>query len=625
MIKLANSPAGPDPALRVDGLSVSLVATGTPIVRGVSFEVESGEILCLVGESGAGKSSTAMSLLGAPQTGTTITGGHVWINGGDLLAMSERKRRSIRGRTISAVLQDPATALNPSMRIDEHITRTLRAHDYPGSRGDRIHTLLASVALSPTVSRRYPHQLSGGQQQRALIAIALACSPRVVVMDEPTTGLDVTTQAQILNLVKRLRAEEGLSVVYVTHDLAVVSELADRVAVMYGGQAVEVGSTLQIFETPAHPYTKMLLRSIPRVGSVRTSLVGIPGRPPGPGAHGMGCSFMARCPWRQPPCGEPQELEFVAQHHEVRCVRWRDLAVGTLPVSPKPVNTIDQTVARTDPTLLAATAVSARYPGSALPAVSDATFDVFSRECLAIVGESGSGKTTIARCLAGLHHDWSGSLLYKDELLASTPRGRGLQTCRAIQIVFQNPDRSLNPRHTVGDLIARPAIHLLEVSREEAHARTQVLLEEVRLPARYLHSYPRELSGGERQRVALARALICNPELLICDEVTSALDVSIQASILELLGEFTARRALSMIFISHDLGVVRSIADRILVMHDGRIREQGDADRVFAEPSDDYTAGLLAAVPRAEAVFARRDAHSVTATLPPPGHPGRRE
>jgi peptide/nickel transport system ATP-binding protein len=414
-------------------------------------------------------------------------------------------------------------------------------------------------------------------------------------MDEPTTGLDVVTQARILEEVDRLRRESGLGVVYVSHDLAVVASIADRIAVMYAGRIVENGPAAELLARPRHPYTRGLIASIPDHVAPRR-LSGIPGVAVGVGERPPGCAFAPRCAQRVERCAEePPPLEVAAPRHDVRCFEWRE----TPPVSLEPVLAV-RTESEAATPLLQVEGLAAVHGSrhETVVAAADVSFTVAAGECLALVGESGSGKTTIARCVAGLHEPSAGRILFAGEPLASRAKRRSREARRRIQIVFQNPTDSLNPRRRVADEIARPARVLRGLSRAEARDEVAGLLERVRLPAGMATRFPAELSGGELQRVAMARALAARPDLVVCDEITSALDVSVQAAVLDLLSELRDELGLAVLFISHDLGVVASVADRVLVLDRGAVCEQGRVQQVLTAPEQDYTKRLLAAAPR---------------------------
>ena len=590
-------------ALAVRDLSVAL-RSGELIVDGVSLAVSPGEILGVVGESGSGKTTTALALLGYSQPGTRIVAGEITVGGETMSVRGERAARRLRGRLVSYVPQDPANALNPALRIRQAIQDMLSEHAAERELST-VEETLASVHLPADAefARRYPHQLSGGQQQRVTIAIALVCEPPLVVLDEPTTGLDVVTQARILREIDRLRRERGLAMVYVSHDLAVVSQVADRIAVLYAGEIVEEGPTAAVLGDPTHPYTYGLVASIPDYARPR-HLRGIPGVAPGIGERPEACVFAPRCVLRVAHCeAERPELEEIEPGRRVRCFEWpRTRSLVTEELAPARI------VSPEAAPVLAVERLSAEHgrgPGRAV-AAQDVSFTLARGECVALVGESGSGKTTIARAVAGLHAPSGGRVLLDGVPLAPKVRNRSRQARRRLQLVFQNPYDSLNPHHRVRDAVARPAIVLAGRSRRKAEVEVGELLERVRLPARLAGRFPDELSGGERQRVALARALAARPDVLVCDEITSALDVSVQAAVLEILEELRAELGLALLFISHDLGVVAAVADRVIVLEGGRVRESGPVASLLTDPEHEYTRRLLEAVPRLPAASVAR-------------------
>lgn len=580
-----------DIVLDVTGLRV-LLGSGTPIVEGADLRLRHGEVLGIVGESGSGKTTTALALLGYAQRGARITGGKVRVAGHDVLALNKAALQDIRGRIVSYVPQDAAQALNPSLRIAQSLTDVLRRR--PPGKPAGVLSLLGAVDLPATeeFGRRLPHQLSGGQQQRVTIAMALACEPPVIVMDEPTTGLDVVTQRSVLAEIARLRDDEGVSLVYVSHDLAVVSEIADRIAVMYAGRIVEQGPTSTLLARPRHPYTRGLLQSIPDHRR-RVRLVPMPGTALGLEDRPEGCPFAPRCSQKTDECvtGLPL-LESVSERHEVRCLHWRETEPPSARAAIEPRST-DPGVA------VSVRGLRATHRGrvGTVVAAEDISFDLHRGECLALVGESGSGKTTIARSIVGLHQPDRGGILLHGEELPARIRDRSLAQRRAIQYVFQNPFQSLNPRRRIGEDLARPGQVLRGLSHAEAKTEVGGLLEQVRLPQRLADRYPAQLSGGERQRVAIARALAAHPDLLVCDEVTSALDVSVQAAVLEVLAELRDDLGVALLFITHDLGVVSVVADRIIVLERGRICEAGLTEQLLSEPRHPYTRRLVDAAP----------------------------
>ena len=583
-------------ALRVDSLQISVAATGDDIVDHVTFDVARGEVLGLVGESGSGKTTVALAVLAHRRRGVRITGGTILVGGRNVLALSPSERRAARGRVVSYVPQDPSVSLNPARRIGAQLLEALRVHDYGGDdavRRARIAETMREVLLpdDDAFQRRYPHELSGGQQQRVAIAMAFACKPSVVVLDEPTTGLDVTTQAHILETIRRITRAEGAAALYVTHDLAVVANLADRVAVMYAGLVVEQGPASEIFARAAHPYTRRLLAAIPRIDDAR-DLLGIPGRAPAPGQRPGGCPFVPRCELAIPECSlvVPPTVT-VSARHEARCLRV-EAALASVDAAR---STTARAAGDAHVALLEVRSVDAAYGANRV--VHDVSFTLERGRCVALVGESGSGKTTIARSIAGLHGEWQGEIVFDGSPLPASPRRRSRDTRRRIQYVFQNPYGSLNPRRTNAQTVARP-LALLDLSGRAARVRVDEMLERVSLSAGHGPRFPDELSGGERQRVAIARALICDPELVICDEVTSALDVSVQAAIVNLLVSLQRDLGLSLLFVTHNLPLVRSVAQTVAVMRDGRIVEIGDSEQVLLDPGDEYTQRLLADSPQ---------------------------
>jgi len=587
---------GRSAAIRVEGLCLNL-DTGEPVVEDVSFDVAPGEILGVVGESGSGKTTVALALLGYMRPGVNLRRGSIQIAGQEIVGRDARSLRSLRGKVISYVPQDPGGALNPSMRVGDAILDVLRAHRSGAVSDDSVHAALTRVELGrdPAFGHRYPHQLSGGQQQRVTIAIATVCEPPVAVLDEPTTGLDVLTQDRILLELRRLRDEEQMAMVYVTHDLAVVAGIADRILVMYAGRALEHGPTDEVIEHPRHPYTQALVAAVPDARHPQ-ALHGIAGVSVGVGEWPAGCAFAPRCRHEVARCHESVPLLVDAgPDHVVRCIRWEHLTLTERPTGGPRTSV----AAAAGAPLLEVSGIDARYRSGRTeqPAVRDVSFAIDAGKCVALVGESGSGKSTIGRCVAGLHVPSAGRILFDGEQLSGAASSRSLEQRRRIQIVFQNPFESLNPRHRVRSSIERPLRVLRRLSRDDAEREVGELLERVRLPNRLRDRFPSELSGGERQRVAIARALAAQPDLLICDEVTSALDVSVQAAVLELLQQLARDLQLSMLLITHNLGVVACIADAVLVMDQGSLCETGSVDEVLSTPSHDYTRRLLQAAP----------------------------
>ena len=599
--ELAGQTAGPAvSAVAVQDLQVVIDSTGTPVISEVSFEIARGEIFGVVGESGSGKTTVGLALLGHARRGLRIAGGTVLLGDRDILALDDEQLRRLRGSLISYVPQDPASSLNPALRIGTQLREIIEAHgNQPDSAvSERVAEMMREVALPDDRAflKRYPHELSGGQQQRVGLAMAFANRPRLIVLDEPTTGLDVTTQAHVLSTVRELATLHDVAALYVSHDLAVVATLAERVAVMYAGRVVEIGGAEELFRSAGHPYTRRLVGAIPRLTGGR-SLVGIPGHAVSPGRRPPGCSFAPRCTLRIDQCEQAMPpLLPVGPGHAVRCIR-AELVLSEAqsrvgdPIDMPPADEAEQ------PALRLENVVASYGRTEVLHSVS---LSLASHECLALVGESGSGKTTIARAIAGLHRNWTGTIAAGGAELQHAARQRSKETRRRIQYIFQNPYGSLNPRQTIGQIVGQPLQVFGIASGREADQLIAEMLERVSLTAAYARRYPDQLSGGERQRVAIARALVCDPSVLICDEVTSALDVSVQAAIVELLGGLQRDLGLSMLFITHNLPLVRSIAQRVAVLSEGNIVELGDTGQVLTDPQQPYTRQLLADTPSLE-------------------------
>jgi peptide/nickel transport system ATP-binding protein len=599
--ELAGQTAGPAvSAVAVQDLQVAIESTGTPVISEVSFEIARGEIFGVVGESGSGKTTVGLALLGHARRGLRIAGGTVLLGDRDILALDEEQLRRLRGSLVSYVPQDPASSLNPALRIGTQLREVIEAHgNQPDSAvSERVVETMREVALPDDRAflKRYPHELSGGQQQRVGLAMAFANRPRLIVLDEPTTGLDVTTQAHVLSTVRELATLHDVAALYVSHDLAVVATLAERVAVMYAGRVVEIGGADELFRSAAHPYTRRLVGAIPRLTGGR-SLVGIPGHAVSPGRRPPGCSFAPRCTLRIDQCEQAMPpLLPVGPGHAVRCIRAELVlseAQGRVgdPIDMPGADEAEQPALRLE-------SVAASYGKNEV--LHSVSLSLASHECLALVGESGSGKTTIARAVAGLHRNWTGTIALGGTELQRAARQRSTEARRRIAYIFQNPYGSLNPRQTIGQIVGQPLRVFGIASGREADRLIAEMLERVSLTAAYARRYPDQLSGGERQRVAIARALVCDPSVLICDEVTSALDVSVQAAIVELLGSLQRDLGLSMLFITHNLPLVRSIAQRVAVLSQGNIVELGDTGQVLTDPQQPYTRQLLADTPSLE-------------------------
>ncbi len=604
-----------EPLLKVEGLTIDFWSNDcwSNVVNNTSFELARGEALGLVGESGCGKTTTALSLLGFQRPGSRIRSGAIHFGGRDLARLSRRELQKVRGRRVSLVPQNPTTALSPGLRVADQIAEAMSVHGFGGSRADRerrVRELIAHVRLpdAERTAHKYPHQLSGGQQQRVVIAMALACDPELIVLDEPTTGLDVTTQAQILDLLRRLRAELGMAMVYVTHNLGVVAAVCDRVGVMYAGELVEDAPVRELFSHPRHPYTRGLISAVPSIAKPHRSrevvLRGLLKRSELP----KGCRFAPRCDFAETACFEERQVLLpVGEAHGVACRRAED--VERIAAGSGSVASYVPLAAAADESLLDVADLSITYdrrhrlsvvPREPLVVVRDVTFDLRARETFSLVGESGSGKSTIARTVGGLLGPLAGQITFEGRDLAATVGSRTKNVRREIQLVLQNPDASLNPRQRVHQIVGRPLELFFGLHGKARRAGVEKALADVQLDAAFASRYPDELSGGERQRIAIARALAAKPRLMLCDEILSALDVSVQTSIVELLRELQAEQGIAYLFISHDLAVVRSLSHRVGVLYLGELCEVGTAKEVYAPPYHPYTHMLLSAVPEIE-------------------------
>ncbi|WP_150461089.1 dipeptide ABC transporter ATP-binding protein [Nesterenkonia ebinurensis] len=606
--------------LEIENLNVQF-STGKRTVHavsGVDLRVRAGESLALVGESGSGKTVTALSILGlTPPAPTCRVGGEIRFSGQNLLGLSESRLKAVRGGEVAMVFQDPTSALNPLLTVGTQITDAVQSH-LPGRRrrdelrGRAVEALeLAALDKPLERLRQYPHQLSGGMRQRAAIALAIAARPRLLIADEPTTALDVTVQGEIMETLGRLRRELDMALVLVTHDLGVVAEHSDRTAVMYAGRIVEQGPTQQVLANPQMPYTRALLDATPLVGAPpKERLRAIGGAPPDLADLPEGCAFSPRCPYAIDICRTTvPELTRRGPDRVAACIRTDNGLVinGTKSPIPASFSTVSKSSVNpaSSPKVLARfTDVALHYPvrGGLLgrktgyvPAVDGVSLDVYSGNTLAVVGESGSGKTSLSRTLLRLEKPTAGLVTY-DGIDVSQARGRDLARLqREVQVVFQSPYASLDPRMTIQRILAEPLrVHGEPVERD----RLARLLESVGLGEDALDRYPAAFSGGQRQRIAIARAVSLRPRLIVCDEAVSALDVSVQAQVLNLLGDLQAEHGIAYLFITHDLGVVRSVADEVAVMQAGQVVEYGPAERVYAQPKHNYTRELLANAPR---------------------------
>lgn len=594
--------------LSVENLSIGFrTAKGiATAVDKVSFEMHEGEMLALVGESGSGKSITALSLLGLlPKPAGILLGGCIAFQGEDLVGLSEEEYNKIRGNDIAMIFQEPMTALNPVLTIGWQIEEVLRQHQGISGKdaSERARQLLEEVGI-PDAARRlneYPHQMSGGMRQRVMIAIALACRPKLLIADEPTTALDVTVQVQIMELLAKLRREHGTAILLITHNLALVKEQADRVAVMYAGRIVEMADRRELFAFPTHPYTHLLMRSIPSVAMRGRKLAAIYGQVPPPAtSETKGCAFADRCPYSTEECFcSDVRVRDNGKGHIVVC------NIGCIDIKAKREPIADDGGIDKKDNLLSVKGLKVHFPvkgglfqkRSFVHAVNGIDLELSAGETVALVGESGCGKTTVGKALIRLVKPTDGSLLFKGEEYSNCPSRKMNFVRRGIQMIFQDPFASLDPRLTVGESIAE-GMDAHGLHKEDRTAALEELMSKVGLPSSALRRYPHQFSGGQRQRIGVARALAVQPELIICDECTSALDVSVQAQILNLLKSLQENLGVAYLFITHDLSVVSFLADRIIVMYLGKIMEQGSAKDVLENPQHPYTKALISAAPR---------------------------
>jgi peptide/nickel transport system ATP-binding protein len=619
--------AGPLAAVQVEHLDVSYRVRGHDrlALRDVSFQIGRHESYGLVGESGSGKSTMALALTRYLPRNGRVSAGSIRIAGRDPLAMNAEKLRQLRAHSVSMVYQEPGKALNPAIRVGHQVAEVFQTAGLGRAEAlEQSEAMLRKVQIADAgqVMQRYPHQLSGGMAQRVVIAMALAAEPELLILDEPTTALDATVEAEVLDLIAGLREELDTSLLFISHNLAVIAKMCDRVGVLYAGELIEEGPARELFEQPKHPYTMGLLRCIPRQGQRKDHgrLDAIPGFLPPPGHRLAGCIFAPRCPIAEQRCREAAPEAFhVGAGRTSRCFlhdRTGDLPRNTpvdlpLPVTAEPARPM--VVIRN----LSKTFGSSEEKVQALAGVN---LDIDRGETLGLVGESGSGKTTLARILLGLAAPDAGSAIELDgQPLGVDLRKRSQAQLKEMQIVFQNPDSALNRRHTVRRLITRPLVKLAGLSGAALRDRLTDLVRSVRLENRHLTLRPRQLSGGLKQRVAIARAFGGGPRLVVCDEPTSALDVSVQAAILNLLADLQAKEQVTYLFISHDLGLVRYLSDRIAVLYLGRLMELGPAERVFSGPHHPYTEALLSAVPSLDGV--RPDRIRLTGEIPSAANP----
>jgi peptide/nickel transport system ATP-binding protein len=600
------------PIIDVKDISVGFTAKSgatLPILRNIDLTVSEGESVGIVGESGSGKSTLALAAMGFLKRGLRLLDGSVAFRGKDMFSLTRTELEKIRGGEIALIPQNSGQSLTPTMRIGAQLIEALRLHSsVPASEHvTKAIELLGQVRLPDpkAILSRFPHELSGGQQQRVAVAMALAGEPHALLLDEPTTGLDVTTQAQILELLRDIAHERNMAMVYVSHDLGAIARVCDRVVVMYAGEVVLEGTTRQVLKNPAHPYARGLLASIPRLADHHLPLA-LDGRPPVPGGVAAGCSFVDRCALVKHRCRvERPGLAALPDGELARCFyadKTAEVSLAGLGVVPVELES------RGTPALqLDALSISYHQPGllnkllgraeTRVATVDDIDITVCRGETLGLVGESGSGKSTILKSVAGLLPPAGGKMTVAGgKTLAPVVDNRPPDHLRSIQLIFQNPDDSLNPRQTIAEILEQPLRLYFGLTGQDLYDRSVEILNRVRLGGHYLDRLPSQLSGGEKQRVAIARAFAADPELVLCDEVTSALDVSVQAAVLDLLNELKEKHGTTYIFVSHDLAVVKVLSDRVAVLYQGRLCEIGPSDQVYTTPSHPYTEVLLGAV-----------------------------
>ena len=619
------------PTLELHDLEVSYTVRGIDrqVLRDISFSIAPGEAYGLVGESGCGKSTVAFAAMRYLPRNGKITGGEIFFEGKSIVEIDEGDVAQLRRSAISMVYQNPSTALNPTIRIGKQIAEVFELNGASKSEAiERAQAALVQVQISDPaqVMRRYAHQLSGGMAQRVVIAMALASNPRLLVMDEPTTGLDATVEAEVLDLVRELRRDTGTAVLFISHNLGVIRNMCDRVGVLYAGTLVEQGATADLFNNPSHPYTVGLLRCIPRGGLHKSTdrLDTIPGTPPALGTKFDGCVFAARCALVDDKCRtQPPQMVTIDGAHVARC--FHSDKAGSLPRSVEQIEYVPEAKGhstKVGDTLLDISHLSKVFTqdGHRIRVINDVSLTLGVGETLGLVGESGSGKTTIAKLVLGLVEPEDGGIITLDgKGLAKTLNRRDVQDIGGIQIVFQNPDQALNRRHSVTRIVGRAVERLRGFSAQSSIKRAHELLLGMRVEASLHGARPVQLSGGLKQRVAIARAFAGAPQIVLCDEPTSALDVSVQAAILNLLVDLQKQDQTSFIFISHDLGVVRYISDRIAVLYLGRVVEFGTSQRVFNGPFHPYTEALLSSVPNIDGSTRKRI--PLTGVVPSPSKP----
>jgi peptide/nickel transport system ATP-binding protein len=616
-------------ALAVQDLEVVYTVRGVDreVLRGVSFSIAPGEAYGLVGESGCGKSTTAYAALRYLPPNGKIVGGHVLVGGDDVTGMTTSQLQRFRATEASMVYQDPAQAMNPSVKIGRQLIEsyTLLGQSKATAEKSALEALRRVRIADPMrVMDRYAFQLSGGMQQRVVIAMALACDPKLLVLDEPTTGLDATVEAEVLDLVRVLRKQSNAAVLLIAHNLGIIRSLCDRVGVMYAGRIVEEGPSDQVFDDPQHPYTVGLLRSLPRHGIRKTerALATIPGILPLIGTDLPTCVFVDRCPLADDLCRDvvPPIVPVGTRGRWTRCHHPDRIPELIEALPDAPIGILAPSEA--NPEVLELTNLSKTFKqrGSNVPALVDVDLQLAEGETLGIVGESGSGKSTLAKTILGIESaDSGGTVALDGNTVAPNTTSRSTDDKRAMQMVFQNPDSALNRSWSVRRILMRSVEKLTGIKGDAANKRVEALAAHLRLTPRHLDLKPRQLSGGLKQRVAIARAFAGDPRIVVCDEPTSALDVSVQAAILNLLADLQAEEKTSYVFITHDMGVVRYLADRIAVMYLGRIQEVGPTDNVFNGPNHPYTEALLSAIPSVDGEPTSRI--RLEGEIPSPAHP----
>ncbi|MFZ4406944.1 MAG: dipeptide ABC transporter ATP-binding protein [Paracraurococcus sp.] len=601
-----------EPLLQVRDLRTWFLTDAGPVraVDGVSFDLHAGETLGIVGESGSGKSVCAKSIMRLLDEPARIVDGSVTFRGRDLAHLDEAAIREVRGRDIAMVFQDPMTSLNPVLRIAKQLVEAMTAHGRftAEAAGKRAISLLGRMGVTAPerAVRSYPHQYSGGMRQRVMLAMGFSNEPSLLIADEPTTALDVTIQAQILDLLRGLNQDLGTAVILISHDLGVIANICSRVLVMYAGEVVEEGSPEELLSDPKHPYTWALLNAAPRLDSQTHGrrLTTIEGQPPDPRAWPTGCRFRARCPFAVEQCAEHPALLPLTAARATRC--WVTQQGGALRVPARPAQAAAPAATQAEP-LLVLRGVKKHFalpregffaPQRVLRAVDGVDLTVHRGETVGLVGESGCGKSTLARLVTRLHTPTAGSISFDGQDIAGLSQAEIRPLRRRMQMIFQDPYASLNPRMAVGDILAGP-LRLHGIVPDEAAARRRVaeLLDIVNLPAQSAGRFPHEFSGGQRQRISIARALALQPDLVVADEPVSALDVNIQAQIINLMVDLQDRFGLTYLFIAHDLAVVRHVCDRIVVLYLGKVMEIAAAETLFRAPRHPYTQTLIAAVP----------------------------